>query len=83
MEDVAEGAAIGPFFEESEVSEFVGDDRWIPTQRFEVVQKNKVRGVDSATSNGINMATVVTEKLELPVYGRECCRDQVVALAAT
>ncbi|CAE7846640.1 unnamed protein product, partial [Symbiodinium sp. KB8] len=66
LEDVAEGAAIGPFFEESEVSEFVGDDRWIPTQRFEVVQKNKVRGVDSATSNGINMATVVTEKLELP-----------------
>ena len=66
LEDVAEGAAVGPFFEESEVSEFVGDDRWIPTQRFEVVQKNKVRGVDSATSNGINMATVVTEKLELP-----------------
>ena len=66
LEDVAEGAAIGPFFEESEVSEFVGDDQWIPTQRFEVVQKNKVRGVDSATSNGINMATVVTEKLELP-----------------
>ena len=60
------GAAVGPFFEESEVSEFVGDDHWIPTQRFEVVQKNKVRGVDSATSNGINMATVVTEKLELP-----------------
>ena len=66
LEDVAEGAAVGPFFEESEVSEFVGDDHWIPTQRFEVVQKNKVRGVDSATSNGINMATVVTEKLELP-----------------
>ena len=45
----------------------MGDDHWIPTQRFEVVQKNKVRGVDSATSNGINMATVVTEKLvELP-----------------
>ena len=66
LEDVAEGAAVGPFFEESEVSEFVADDHWIPTQRFEVVQKNKVRGVDSATSNGINMATVVTEKLELP-----------------
>ncbi|CAE7517169.1 unnamed protein product, partial [Symbiodinium microadriaticum] len=61
LEDVEE-----PFFEESEVSKFVGDDHWIPTQRFEVVQKNKVRGVDSATSNGINMATVVTEKLELP-----------------
>ena len=66
LEDVEEGAAIGPFFEEPEVSEFVGDDHWIPTQRFEVVQKNKVRGVDSATSNGINMATVVMEKLELP-----------------
>ena len=61
LEDLEE-----PFFEESEVSKFVGDDHWIPTQRFEVVQKNKVRGVDSATSNGINMATVVTEKLELP-----------------
>ena len=69
LEDVAEGPAVGPFFEESEVSEFVGDDHWIPTQRFEVVQKNKVRGVDSATSNGINMATVVTEKLELPSTG--------------
>ena len=52
----------------------MGDDHWIPTQRFEVVQKNKVRGVDSATSNGINMATVVTEKLELP------CTDANVAV---
>ena len=39
---------------------------WIPTQRFEVVQKNKVRGVDSATVNGINMASSVSEKLDLP-----------------
>ena len=35
-------------------------------QRFEVVQKNKVRGVDSATVNGVNRATKITEKLELP-----------------
>ena len=39
---------------------------WIPTQRFEVVQKNKVRGCDSATTNLINQITVITEKLQLP-----------------
>ena len=48
-----------------EVCEVAGDSGWIPMQRFEVVQKNKVRGVDSATSNRINMATVVKEMLEL------------------
>ena len=66
MEDVEEGVTLGPFFSRDEVSKIVGADRWIPTQRFEVVQKNKVRGVDSATVNGINMATVIGEKLELP-----------------
>ena len=53
-------------FSVEEVDQFVGTKCWIPTQRFEVVQKNKVRGVDSATVNGVNMATVVTEKIELP-----------------
>ena len=33
---------------------------------FEVVQKNKVRGCDSATTNLINQATLITEKLQLP-----------------
>ena len=68
MKDVQEGAAIRPFFD-NDVSKLVGDgddDHGIPTLRFEVVQKSKVRGVDSATSNGINMATVRTQKLELP-----------------
>lgn len=32
----------------------------------EVVQKNKVRGVESATANGANMATTIVEKIELP-----------------
>ena len=53
-------------FNTDEVDRFVGTKHWIPTQRFEVVQKNKVRGVDSATVNGINMATFVTEKIDLP-----------------
>ena len=66
MEDVEEKVSAGPFYDHSEVSKFVGGEGWIPTQRFEVVQKNKVRGVDSATVNGINMATRITEKLELP-----------------
>ena len=65
MEDVEEAVSLGPFFNESQVSEIVGRP-WIPTQRFEVVQKNKVRGVDSATVNGINMASSVSEKLDLP-----------------
>ena len=67
MEDVQEKVTAGPFYNRAEVSKFVGCDGWIPTQRFfEVVQKNKVRGVDSATVNGINMATWITEKVELP-----------------
>ena len=55
IEDVNEGLTQGPFYDQEEVSRLVGDS-WIPTQRFEVVQKNKVRGVDSATTNGINKA---------------------------
>ena len=66
MEDVKEGSTLGPFFSEQDVSKFLGTKEWIPTQRFEVVQKNKVRGVDSATVNGVNVATTITEKLELP-----------------
>ena len=60
LEDVQEGLTMGPFFTQEEVSKLVGDP-WIPTQRFEVVQKNKVRGVDSATVNGINKATKIVE----------------------
>ena len=66
MEDVQEGVTMGPFFSKEEVDKVVGTSCWVPTQRFEVVQKNKVRGVDSATVNGINMATSVVEKIDLP-----------------
>ena len=66
VEDVQEGSCVGPLFEEAQVTKIVGTDRWIPTQRFEVVQKNKVRGCDSATTNLINRITIITEKLQLP-----------------
>ena len=66
MEDVEEGSSIGPWFTQEEVTEVVGFDDWIPTQRFEVVQKNKVRGCDSATINLINQITVITDNLQLP-----------------
>ncbi|CAE7663973.1 unnamed protein product, partial [Symbiodinium microadriaticum] len=65
MEDVLEGSTVGPFSSEDEVSEFLGCSDWIPTKRFEVVQKNKVRGCDSAASNLINRTAVITEKLQL------------------
>ena len=66
MEDVQEGSCVGPLGSEQEVSDLLKVDDWIPTQRFEVVQKNKVRGCDSAATNLINRATVITEKLQLP-----------------
>ena len=66
LEDVQEGSSIGPFGSEEEVTAALKCDDWIPTQRFEVVQKNKVRGCDSATTNFINQITVIQEKLQLP-----------------
>ena len=66
MEDVHEGSTIGPFASEEQATAELQGDRWIPTQRFEVVQKNKVRGCDSATTNLINQITVIQEKLQLP-----------------
>ena len=70
MEDVEEGSAIGPFHSitqvEEELKKFGRYEDWILTQRFEVVQKNKVRGCDSATVNDVNNTAEVTEQLELP-----------------
>ena len=66
LEDCDEGSSIGPIETEQQVSAILGCEDWIPTQRFEVVQKNKVRGCDSATTNMINQVTVITEKLQLP-----------------
>ena len=69
-EDVEEGSALGPLNSLHEVEEllkkFGPAQDWVLTQRFEVVQKNKVRGCDSATVNDVNNAAEVTEQLELP-----------------
>ena len=52
--------------DEAEISAFIDSDEWIPTQRFEVVQRNKVRGFPSAISNLVNRTAVIFEKLKLP-----------------
>ena len=58
---------MGPFWSEGEISDVLGTQEWVPTQRFEVHQKNKVRGCDSATTvNLVNVITQVLEKLQLP-----------------
>ena len=61
-----EGSCLGPLCSETEVTDVLGCNDWIPTQRFEVVQKNKVRGCDSATTNMINQVTKIVENLQLP-----------------
>ena len=66
LEDVQEGSTLGPFTSEDQITQLLDCNDWIPTQRFEVVQKNKVRGCDSATTNMINQITVISEKLQLP-----------------
>jgi hypothetical protein len=47
MEDVKEGVTVGPMFSRDDVSELLGSDQWIHTQRFEVAQRNKVSGGDA------------------------------------
>ena len=88
IEDVSEGSSVGPFETEQEVTNFLDQDDWIPTQRFAVVQKNEVRGCDSATTNLINQATEISEKLQLPSTDsnvaalrslRSKCSDQEIA----
>ena len=66
LEDVEGGSSIGPFWSEAEITKQLGIDLRVPTQRFEVNQKNKVRGCDSATVNLVNVVTMVLEKLQLP-----------------
>jgi hypothetical protein len=64
LQDCEDGHSVGPFFRQQQVTDFLGTDVWIPTERFARIQKNKVRGVDSATINDIN-AAAVSENLML------------------
>lgn len=65
-QDCEEGSCLGLVWSQDEVPGFLGDPARAPTQRFEVHQKNKVRGCDSAIVNIVNNVTKVTEKLHLP-----------------
>jgi hypothetical protein len=49
LSDCDKGYTLGPYYTADEVSQVVGSDRWVPTPRFPVVQKGKVRAVDGAT----------------------------------
>ena len=64
LKDLKRGYCLGPF-KEDQVDIELGTDRWIPTPRFPVEQKDKVRGVDSATESMINGATGISEKLQI------------------
>jgi hypothetical protein len=65
VQDEKSNYTIGPFDSEEAVSNALGTEQWIPTERFAREQKNKVRGVDSATANDINPATAISEDLVL------------------
>ena len=66
LEDGREGSSLGPFKSAKEISNLLGREDWNRAERLEVVQKNKVRGCDSATTNLVNQITWTTEKLQLP-----------------
>ena len=62
LEDCKAGYTARPFCTATEVSEFAGTDRWLPTERFAVLQKKKVRGCDNGSSSGsgVNTATFMS-----------------------
>ena len=77
VKDREAGYCSGPFTER-EVTEIVGP-YWVPTERFPVEQKNKVRCVDSATTSLVNELTKVTEKLQIGSAERNITTIRVLA----
>ena len=79
LKDVENGWAIGPFYSEREVTNaLAGDEQWVPSRRFPVVQGSgtKVRGVDDLSASLVNSTVTTYEKL---VPGSS---DRVAALIA-
>ena len=66
LEDVAEGYAVGPFYEEGEVECILGTPSWIAMPRFPVLQADKVRPVDDGSGSCANSFSYITEKLQVP-----------------
>ena len=65
IKEAEQGFMSGPFYDHSQVTNFVGSDDWICTERFGILQKGKIRNIDSATASSINPATQMTELLEI------------------
>jgi hypothetical protein len=65
LDEAQAGWLIGPFYSEAEVSTIVGSDKWVPTRRFPLKQRNKIRVIDDCKESGINDALKTTEKLNL------------------
>ena len=73
LEDVAEGYAVGPFYEKDEVECVLGTPSWIAMPRFPVLQADKVRPVDDGSGTGscANSFSYITEKLQVPTADRD------------
>ena len=66
MKDVSEGWASSPYYSEDEVTDFLdGDDSWIVSRRFPVVQESgaKVRGIDDTSASLVNSTVTSYEKI--------------------
>ena len=66
-DEVARGFVMGPFFSESEVSDFLGHDSWSLVRRFVLVQakEKKLRPIDDCLEAQLNSAYTSTIRLEL------------------
>ena len=65
LEEAERGWLTGPFYDIDQVSAEVGSSKWVPTRRFPLQQKSKVRVIDDCKESGINDALKTNEKLNL------------------
>ena len=65
LEESKAGWLVGPLYTEEDVSNYLGAKHWVPTRRFPLHQKSKVRVIDDCKESGINDALKTTEKLNL------------------
>ena len=63
ISDVEAGFSLGPFYSHDAVSNELGCDDWMSTERFAIEQKGKIRNIDSAVQ--LNEAATITEHLDI------------------
>ena len=56
--------AEGPFTED-QITEIIGDDKWVAARRFGVQQGEKVRQIDYFSKYFVNGCTTVEERVDL------------------